>query len=93
MERSFSLPIISTFFGILIRMNSKDHNPPHFHAEYQGYKAVFEIKTGRLIAGDLPPTARRIVKEWTLMHKRELLSNWDLAQAGKLPFRIPGGDL
>lgn len=86
------MPIISTFFGILIRINSRDHNPPHFHAEYQGFKAVFEIKTGRLIAGDLPTAARRIVKEWALKHRKELILNWDLAQKGKIPMRIPGGD-
>ena len=30
------MPIISTFFGIMIRMFFDDHTPPHFHAEYQG---------------------------------------------------------
>jgi len=30
------------FFGIIIRMyNNGEHNPPHFHASYQGYEAVF----------------------------------------------------
>lgn len=86
------MPIIATFFGILIRLNSRDHNPPHFHAEYQGFKAVFEIKTGRMIAGEMPRVARRIIKEWAIRHKRELIQGWDLAQRGELPFRIPGGD-
>jgi hypothetical protein len=30
------MPIISTFFGIVIRMFYKEHEPPHFHAEHQG---------------------------------------------------------
>ena len=86
------MPIIATFFGILVRINSRDHNPPHFHVEYQGFKAVFEIKTCRILAGDLPPTARRIVREWAMRYRKELLLDWDLAMQGKTPLRIPGGD-
>lgn len=38
------IPTISMFYGIIIRMyDNGEHNPPHFHAEYQGHKAVFEI--------------------------------------------------
>ena len=33
------------FFGIIIRMyNNGEHNPPHFHASYQGYNAVFNME-------------------------------------------------
>ena len=32
------------FFGIIIRMyNNGEHNPPHFHASYQGCHAVFDM--------------------------------------------------
>jgi len=37
------MPIISTFFGIIIRMYFGDHNPPHFHAEFQGEKATIKL--------------------------------------------------
>ena len=31
------MPTISMFYGIVIRMyNNNEHNPPHFHAFYQG---------------------------------------------------------
>lgn len=31
------------FYGIIVRMyNNGEHNPPHFHATYQGYNAVFK---------------------------------------------------
>lgn len=30
------MPVISMFFGIVIKMFYNEHNPPHFHAEYQG---------------------------------------------------------
>jgi len=44
------MPVISTFFGIMIRMFFGDHPPPHFHAEYQGEKATFAFN-GDLLAG------------------------------------------
>jgi hypothetical protein len=43
------MPIISTFFGIIIRMYFGDHNPPHFHVEFQGEKATFNFD-GQLLA-------------------------------------------
>jgi hypothetical protein len=45
-----------------------------------------------VIAGRLPQTAARLVKQWTLAHQAELLANWDRARA-KLPLeRIAGLD-
>lgn len=39
------MPVISMFLGIIIRMfNNGEHNPPHFHASYQGYEAVFDTE-------------------------------------------------
>ncbi len=48
------MPEISRFLGIIIKMFIKEHNPPHFHAFYGEYAAVFSIETGQMIQGDLP---------------------------------------
>ena len=61
----------------------KDHNPPHFHAKYEGQIAVFEIKPNRILAGDLPPQAIRLVREWAKLHEKELSENWQRAQTDK----------
>ena len=37
------MPEISLFYGIRVTMYYDDHNPPHFHAEYNGNKAIVEI--------------------------------------------------
>ena len=58
------MPVISYFFGIYIRMYHDDHNPPHFHAEYQGHEALFAIEDGRMLAGNMPSKAQRIIREW-----------------------------
>ena len=86
------MPIISIFFGIVIRMNFEDHNPPHFHAEYQGREAVFDIRTGRLIAGELPKHALNIVSGWAKKNRRALLENWKRAKHLQPLTRIPGAD-
>lgn len=37
------MPEVSRFYGIIITMYFDEHNPPHFHAEYGGDKAVISI--------------------------------------------------
>jgi hypothetical protein len=65
---------------------------PHLHAEYQGDEALFELRTGNVIAGRLPRAAARLVREWMTRHREALMRNWDLASRGEPTFRIPGLD-
>ena len=74
------MPEISRFYGIVVKMFFKDHNPPHFHAEYGDDEAVIDIRTLEIIAGELPKRARALVSEWVLEHRVELLENWDKAR-------------
>ena len=74
------MPYVSFFFGIVIRMFHNDHNPPHFHAEYQGQTAKFDLN-GNLIKGNIRSrTAKSLVKKWARQHKDELAANWERAQ-------------
>lgn len=57
-------------------MYFQDHNPPHFHAEYQGMKAEYDIRTLDILAGGLPKRANALVLEWASEHKDELMNNW-----------------
>jgi len=86
------MPTISYFFGILVKMNYVDHNPPHFHAEYQGLSASFLIETGELLAGRLPKTLIPTIRKWALTHRTELEQNWENARLRKPLFRIQGAD-
>lgn len=82
------MPTISIFFGIVIKMFFDDHNPPHFHAEYQGEMAVFDFR-GNIIRGDLSSrTAVRLIREWVDLHQPELEENWAGMQAGREFHRI-----
>jgi len=57
------MPVISTFFGILIKMYYRDHNPPHIHAEYQGFHGIFSIGSGKLLAGEIPHNLQFILSQ------------------------------
>lgn len=78
-----ALPVISAFFGIVIRMYYVEHEPPHFHAEYDSQQASFGLD-GTLLAGNIRSrTARRLIREWTRAHADELLANWQRMRAGR----------
>jgi hypothetical protein len=74
------MPEISLFGGIRITMFYSDHNPPHFHAEYAGYKALVDIQNGCVIRGALPSRQLKFVRAWCEMHQDELMQNWELAK-------------
>ena len=80
------MPEISRFFGIIIRMFYDDHNPPHFHVEYSGSKAIFDLQ-GNIITGNLnSKTATKLVREWIDLHEDELSTDWELARS-KMPLK------
>jgi hypothetical protein len=84
------LPAIAYFLGITVRMYFNDHDPPHFHVWYQGFRARVTIANGELIDGRLPITVARVVKEWTALRRDALVRNWVAAQAGERLERIAG---
>lgn len=84
------MPVVSIFFGIVIRMYHDDHPPPHFHASYQGFEAFVAIETGLVVAGKLPKRVSRIVRRWSLDHREELMANWARGEA-LLPMEMIAG--
>ena len=74
------MPELSLFFGIRITMYYEDHQPPHFHAEYNGQKVRVDITKGRVIRGIFPARQLKLVLAWCEIHKDELMQNWELAK-------------
>ena len=74
------MPEISLFYGIRVTMYYDDHNPPHFHAEYNGNKAIIEIDTARCIKGALPSRQLKLILAWCVLHQDELMQNWELSK-------------
>ena len=82
------VPVVSTIYGIVIRMFYREHGLPHFHAEYQGQQATFTFD-GRVLAGDMGSrTALHLIKEWSLANRGELEANWARARVGESLERI-----
>jgi hypothetical protein len=54
---------------------------PHFHAEYAGTMASFEIADLERLSGELPSRVERLVKAWARPHRTELMDNWQRARA------------
>ena len=86
------MPIISTFYGVIIRMYFKDteqHHVPHFHASYAGSSAVFDLE-GNMLAGNFPPKQKKYVVAWADIHKDELSALWEIMQTDEEYFKIKG---
>lgn len=81
------MPMISSFYGIIIKMyfQQSEHNPPHIHAMYGEYASSIDIATGAVLEGDLPNRALSLVKEWLKINKIELLNMWNTQNFKKLP--------
>ena len=79
------MPIISSFYGILIRMFFNDHAPPHFHVQYAEHKATVDIRTLAILNGQLPRRAQELVLDWAELHQEELLNDWRLCMEKQQP--------
>lgn len=76
------MPVVSSFYGILIKMFFSDHAPLHFHAEYGEHSASVGIRDFAVLEGHLPPRALALVIEWASWHQEELLKNWNILSEG-----------
>jgi hypothetical protein len=80
-----TMPEITRFFGIIIRMFTEtgiQHHEPHIHAYYQEFMAIFSIISGEILAGSLPRRQQRLVEAWIEIYKEELFENWECAKMG-----------
>lgn len=77
------MPTISIFYGMIIRMYHRDHEPANFHVFYQGNEAKIDIENLEVIAGQLPRRALGLVLDWAELHQGELWDNWTLTQQRK----------
>ena len=77
------MPEISRFFGIVIAMYYRDHEPPHFHVRYAGRAATVGIRPVAVLGGSIPPRVFGLVSEWALIHEAELAADWERARRGE----------
>ena len=82
------MPEICRFDGLSITIRWFDHNPPPFHADYDGVEVEVDIATATLRAGRLPARLRRRLHRWTREHQSELMDAWEKVNAGQTPEKI-----
>ena len=86
------MPVISQFYGIIIRMYFNDdemHNTHHFHARYSGSEASFDFE-GNVIIGSFPYKQEKLVAAWAVLHSDELEALWQLMKEEGEFFKIRG---
>ncbi len=85
------MPIISQFYGIIIRIYFNDtekHYLEHIHVQYNEYDAVFSIRDIELLEGKLPLKQQKLVIAWMEIHQEELKALWTISQNDGEVFKI-----
>jgi hypothetical protein len=70
------MPVVSKFYGIVIRMLFIRPFVAHFHAIYDNSELIVGISPLRIIQGEAPSRVRDMVLEWAAQHQQELLEAW-----------------
>jgi len=84
------MPILSVFYGIIIRMYkeiSEKHHVPHIHVEYSGDRAAISLN-GEILEGSIPTSKMKLVEAWIEIHRDDLEANWKLLSNGEEYFKI-----
>jgi len=82
------MPVLSKFYGIVIRMMFTRAFVAHFHAIYGQSELIVGIAPLRIIQGEAPGRVGDMVLEWAAAHERELLEAWRRCGAALPPLPI-----
>ncbi len=82
------MPVISKFYGIVIRMVFIQPFAAHFHAFYDNSELVVGIHPLRILQGEAPRRMRAMVLEWAALHQLELVEAWGQLRAARKPASI-----
>lgn len=85
------MPIISMFYGIIIRiylLDNRHNNVPHIHARYAESDASISVIDGEILARNLQRNQLRLVQAWIELRCDELIADWELAIYGEKPYKI-----
>lgn len=83
-----TVPTVAVVEGVKIQFYANEHPPPHFHAVFAEYRAVFDIRTMRFVMGDLPSGKRQKIVDWAHQHKAALDQAWAAVEAKQKPDKI-----
>jgi hypothetical protein len=84
-----AVPVVSIFFGIVIRMYFREHEPKHFHAEHQSQEGKFDFDGNQFVGNITSRNALGLIRQWAQINRAALETNWSKIQAGQPLDRIP----
>ena len=82
------MPVLSKFYGIVIRMLFARSLNARFYAIYNNTELVVSIWPLGIIQGDAPGWVRQTVIAWAAQHQEELLRAWNCCRTGHRPAAI-----
>jgi hypothetical protein len=83
------MPVISIFFGIVIRMHFRQHEPKHFHAEHQAREGKFDFEGNQTVGNITSNNALNLIRQWAVLNREALEANWSKIKTGQPLDRIP----
>ena len=87
MKGANTMPELSRFFDIIVRMQFSDigqHHKPHIHIQCAEHNAVIALD-GELLEGSLPVKQLKLIEAWMTIHENELYKAWNDA-VRNIPF-------
>ena len=86
------MPLISSFFGVLIYMFKEldsPHSKPHVHAVFSGNKMSI-ASDGEVLAGKLPRKQQKYVEAWVALREDEINASWIALNENSEVIKIKG---
>ena len=68
---------ISCFKGIEIKMEKDKDKTPFVYASYGSYNALFSIRTGQRISGEMPHEQADEIETWIVLNDEKLQKTWN----------------
>jgi len=88
------MPLISSFWGVLIYMYQEQdspHHKPHVHAVFRGSKMSIAAD-GEILAGILPRKQQKLVEAWVALREDEIMASWIALNENNEVIKIGGLD-
>jgi len=75
------MPLIKRFAHCQVRINLKDHAPPHFHVLMRdGKEALIEISSLEILQGNVPRRELSEVLQWAASNRNMLMNKFEELQ-------------
>ncbi|MDD9909504.1 MAG: DUF4160 domain-containing protein [Ahrensia sp.] len=79
------MPTIARIEGVQILIYADDHPPPHVHVRDAENEAMIDIRTGKVLRGELTKSKSKPLLKWVEINQLALMRNWNMIQSGQAP--------